>query len=530
MHLASRSRWGRVAATAGSHPGARGGGGTDLALRLSAVAAHAITVWTFLVVPLTRSGLAPIVSAGRPGDRLVRADEDSGSRGTAAGSGIPRGGLPDSAVHPDRRAEPDVLARGGAGGNRASDPRPSGWRIEAGSRPPAASPSAVGSPAGQRDRVRGGRRDPRADAGGRVRGRAPPAAGVGVPEGRASLSRRRAGARPRQRRPPPRHRAAALRRRLSGVESGDEGRRPLLSARLLRPGMGGDGQPGRRVRRVGPDPAARPQLRVRPRDPVHRGPDARGLRRPDPEARRVARLRRDPASRRLRGGRLHGLRGGGSRGRALGCAGETTRSSPQPSRGGRTRLGGDRPDTRRVRPPGTLRPHDLRRHSFAPAGVRPGISADRVVQERTRRGRMVEEPDRAGLYRPRPRRRRFRRAASAGAARRLPRPRPAAGARLDRLRDAVRDRAAPRRLSAAGRSGESAPVAPVGARMGPVDGRGERGVGPLARRARVEPGAGQVRLGRGGRHRPSLDPSRSPRDRRAAPRPGRGVRRRGMPP
>ncbi len=62
MHLASRSRWGRVAATAGSHPGARGGGGTDLALRLSAVAAHAITVWTFLVVPLTRSGLAPILS------------------------------------------------------------------------------------------------------------------------------------------------------------------------------------------------------------------------------------------------------------------------------------------------------------------------------------------------------------------------------------------------------------------------------------------------------------------------------------
>ena len=178
-----------------------------LALRLSAVAAHAITVWTFLVVPLTRSGLAPIVSLAGLVAVSFGLTKILGSRGTAAGSGIPRGGLPDSAVHPARRAEPDVLARGGAGGNRASDPRPSGWRIEAGNRPPAASPSPVGSPAGQRDRVRGGRRDPRADAGGRVRGRAPPAAGVGVPEGRASLSRHRAGARPRQRRPAPRRRS-----------------------------------------------------------------------------------------------------------------------------------------------------------------------------------------------------------------------------------------------------------------------------------------------------------------------------------
>lgn len=61
---ASRGRPRRGAATAGgtAHSDDRDGGGIGLALRLSAVSAHAITVWTFLVVPLTRVGLPPILS------------------------------------------------------------------------------------------------------------------------------------------------------------------------------------------------------------------------------------------------------------------------------------------------------------------------------------------------------------------------------------------------------------------------------------------------------------------------------------
>jgi hypothetical protein len=64
MQLASKARSRRGAATAGgaAHSDARDGGGAGLALQLSAVAAHAITVWTFLVVPLTLIGLPPIVS------------------------------------------------------------------------------------------------------------------------------------------------------------------------------------------------------------------------------------------------------------------------------------------------------------------------------------------------------------------------------------------------------------------------------------------------------------------------------------
>ena len=63
--LASRRR-GRGAALPGRR-NARGGGGgltwpAGTGLRLSAIAAHAISVWTFLVVPLTERGVPPILS------------------------------------------------------------------------------------------------------------------------------------------------------------------------------------------------------------------------------------------------------------------------------------------------------------------------------------------------------------------------------------------------------------------------------------------------------------------------------------
>ncbi len=62
MQLASRFRSRRAARKAVWHSDSRRGGRAEVALRLSAVAAHAITVWTFLVVPLTLIGLPPIVS------------------------------------------------------------------------------------------------------------------------------------------------------------------------------------------------------------------------------------------------------------------------------------------------------------------------------------------------------------------------------------------------------------------------------------------------------------------------------------
>jgi hypothetical protein len=62
MHLASRNRPRSAPATPESRSNGRGELPARTGLLLSAVAAHAIAVWTFLVVPLTRTGVPPVLS------------------------------------------------------------------------------------------------------------------------------------------------------------------------------------------------------------------------------------------------------------------------------------------------------------------------------------------------------------------------------------------------------------------------------------------------------------------------------------